>query len=178
MQYDEHHVLLVDDGKMRPNCTSADTLRTCFSRAVEYKLDFDAGTATLVWEFEYPVDGDGYDAGGDDDAGEAADDDDALGTLAREEEWDIFNTAGGSVAKMDNGYYFVAFNAAEVSEGTEGSHPTLAFEVTPKGHARSKVRLPRISVGCGSYRTLTSDSVYFESEESTLNATTTVMDDV
>ena len=95
---------------------------------------------------------------------------------AREEEWDIFNTAGGSVAKMDNGYYFVAFNAAEVSEGTEGSHPTLAFEVTPKGHARSKVRLPRISVGCGSYRTLTSDSVYFESEESTLNATTT--DDV
>ena len=36
--------------------------------------------------------------------------------------------------------------------------------------------LPRISVGCGSYRTLTSDSVYFESEESTLNATTT--DDV
>ena len=38
------------------------------------------------------------------------------------------------------------------------------------------VRLPRISVGCGSYRTLTSDSVYLESEESTLNATTT--DDV
>ena len=52
----------------------------------------------------------------------------------------------------------------------------LDTSVPQTGCTGSKVRLPRISVGCGSYRTLTSDSVYFESEESTLNATTT--DDV
>ena len=220
VQYDAHHVLLVDDGKMRPNCTTSNTLKTCFSRAVEcaphtlarratlgrllaaawwagrewfardptandrrtitdarrrrrrrrptatttcalrYKLDFDAGTASLVWEFEYPMDG--IDDDGDDVARSES------GSLAKEERYDIFNTAGGSVAKMDNGAYFVAFNAAEVSEGTEGSHPTLAFEVSPKGRALSKVRLPRISVGCGSYRTLTSDSVFFESDASSL----------
>ena len=61
-----------------------------------------------MWEFEYPMDG--IDDDGDDVARSES------GSLAKEERYDIFNTAGGSVAKMDNGAYFVAFNAAEVFE--------------------------------------------------------------
>lgn len=46
---------LIDDGYARPQgaCTNDDTAR-CFSRAVCYSLDDDAGIVHLEWEFEYP----------------------------------------------------------------------------------------------------------------------------
>ena len=40
---DATHLLLMDDGNNRPNCTNE--VETCYSRAVELALDFARGTA-------------------------------------------------------------------------------------------------------------------------------------
>ena len=48
----ETRLLLIDNGQNRPNCTGAPD--ACYSRAVEYRLDFDAHVARVSWEFEFP----------------------------------------------------------------------------------------------------------------------------
>merc|ERR1719198_1922518 len=53
------NLILMDDGSMRPNCTcdfdgcDAQAMN-CFSRAVEYELDFERMQARIAWEFEFP----------------------------------------------------------------------------------------------------------------------------
>ena len=66
-------VLFIDDGDDRPGCkdkgaasgdddddgdgavfSGAYDYSGCFSRAVQYELDFDAGVARLRWQFEFP----------------------------------------------------------------------------------------------------------------------------
>ena len=121
---------------------SADETETCYSRAVEYALDFEAGTATLAWEFEFP-----YAVA-------------AVGERAAELD-DVYNVAGGSVVKQANGHYFVAFNSVDDDSGQ--GQPTLAFDVNPDGEYQTKFKLPRVDRGCGSYRSMPSDSVNSES---------------
>ena len=48
----ETRLLLIDNGQNRPNCTGAPD--ACYSRAVEYRLDFEAHVARVSWEFEFP----------------------------------------------------------------------------------------------------------------------------
>ena len=87
-QLSNGHILLMDDGGTRPNCTcNADDCdaasQRCYSRAVEYALDFDARTATLVWSFAFPVSG-----------GTDAEPTASIGALERS---DVFLYDGGSV---------------------------------------------------------------------------------
>ena len=141
-QPDREHLLLVDDGRFRANCSSTDETQTCFSRAVEYRLDYDTMTATLIWEFEFPATVS------------------AVGIHEAETE-DVYNVAGGSVVKQANGHYFVAFNSVDDDSGQ--GQPTLAFDVNPDGEYQTKFKLPRVDRGCGSYRSMPSDSVNSES---------------
>ena len=138
-------LLLVDDGRFRANCSSTDETATCFSRAVEYALDFDAMTATLAWEFEFP--------------GLVAD----VGLAAAEAE-DVYNVAGGSVVAQPGGRYFAAFNS--VDDNSDRGQPTLAFDVGPDGAYATKFELPRVDRGCGSYRAMPSDAVNGEATTS------------
>ena len=140
----DDRLLLVDDGRFRANCSSADETETCYSRAVEYALDFEAGTATLAWEFEFP-----YAVA-------------AVGERAAELD-DVYNVAGGSVVKRSPASYFVAFNS--VDDGSGDGQPTLAFDVGADGAYVAEYKLPRVDRGCGSYRAMPSDSVNLETRD-------------
>ena len=122
----------------------ADETETCYSRAVEYALDFEAGTATLAWEFEFP-----YAVA-------------AVGERAAELD-DVYNVAGGSVVKRSPASYFVAFNS--VDDGSGDGQPTLAFDVGADGAYVAEYKLPRVDRGCGSYRAMPSDSVNLETRD-------------
>ena len=46
---DEDSLILMDDGNNRPGCKAPEG-ENCFSRALEYHLDFEKMEATLVWQ--------------------------------------------------------------------------------------------------------------------------------
>ena len=46
---DEDSLILMDDGNNRPGCKAPEGTN-CFSRALEYHLDFEKMEATLVWQ--------------------------------------------------------------------------------------------------------------------------------
>ena len=49
-------LLLFDDGNNRNHCSADDGTTNatgCFSRAIEYSLDFREQTVTVVWQFEW-----------------------------------------------------------------------------------------------------------------------------
>merc|ERR1711918_120586 len=95
-------------GRANCTCNSDDCAAAsrCFSRAVEYSLDRDTKTATLVWSFSYPG---------------------AAGALAQLEREDMFLVDGDSVYREDE-LYLVGFTVAKTDAATLGNH-TRVFEV-------------------------------------------------
>ena len=89
------------------------------SPQVEYSLDRDTKTATLVWSFSYPG---------------------AAGALAQLEREDMFLVDGGSVYREDE-LYLVGFTVAKTDAATLGNH-TRVFEVDSAGEARSQMAFP------------------------------------
>ncbi len=89
------------------------------SPQVEYSLDRDTKTATLVWSFSYPG---------------------AAGALAQLEREDMFLVDGGSVYREDE-LYLVGFTVAKTDAATLGNH-TRVFEVDNAGEARSQMAFP------------------------------------
>ncbi|KAH8047620.1 hypothetical protein JL720_16041 [Aureococcus anophagefferens] len=88
----------MDDGTDRPGCTIMRTGQ-CFSRAIMYRLDREAMVARVVWQFEAPDDVTGlYRSPGD------------MQTFAQRSTW---NEVGGSVYRLANGHYLVAFSSVE-----------------------------------------------------------------
>ena len=156
------NVLLVDDGDMRPNCTvsRADPARErCYSRAVEYRLDADTKLAHLVWEFEFPL------ARTPTNRTAAARGE--TNSLAEIELEDYYVAAGGSVARLDNGNYIVAFTQIDDVYGeTAWRNATRVFEVHADGSVNSQVILPAAwhHFASGAWRAVTLDSVCGESE--------------
>lgn len=119
LQLDNGNLLLIDDGNDRPGCT---VLRTgqCFSRAIMYKLNRQNKTATVVWQFAYP-----------DNIGDQR-------SFKNTSQIDSWNEVGGSVYRLDNGHYLIAFTsvdadavnprgAAQIIElDTDGNRTTVA----------------------------------------------------
>ena len=93
------NVLVVDDGASRPGCYEQETV-DCFSRALMYKIDTDAKVARVVWQFSFPV---------------------GLGASR----WNAtaladapyYNNCGGSVDRLPNGHYLVAFTGMSDDTG-------------------------------------------------------------
>ena len=106
------NIVLMDDGSMRPNCTcdfdgcdaQADN---CYSRAVEYELDFERMQARVSWEFEFPrsVSLTNATAG----VGHLSDLSNPGTTLRSIEKTDYYLNDGGSVYTLGNGNYVVSF---------------------------------------------------------------------
>ena len=103
--------LVVDDGTNRPGC-SKDVTANCFSRAVEYRLDWGNATrprplARVVWQFEFPM---------------QLSRDTWADIMAR----DVYNNCGGSVYKLPSGNYLVAFTAMDQLADAARQHNTSA----------------------------------------------------
>ena len=108
------NLLVIDDGASRPGCYELVTAN-CFSRAVMYEIDEAASTASVLWQFAYPFDV-GTSTWGD--------------VMAD----DVYNACGGSVDKLANGNYLVAFTGMS-NKGEEGddysevTRTALAWEI-------------------------------------------------
>ena len=163
MLYGNDTLVLMDTGLMRPGCAFADMgdddkghdRGHCFSRAVAYHLDASARprpTATLIWEFSWPIDAGTGDRVYEDDGRTIADDADAsavatstaddvswngddiieaadIAALARD---DIFIVDGGSAVRIDGGgsaSYIVGFTA---TDKYPWANSTYVFEVRPR----------------------------------------------
>ena len=128
------NVLVVDDGASRPGCYEQETV-DCFSRALMYKIDTDAKVARVVWQFSFPV---------------------GLGASR----WNAtaladapyYNNCGGSVDRLPNGHYLVAFTAVEATRDWNPSASMYAFEVDGRGKALTMLVIPNGDSTDGGYR--------------------------
>ena len=98
IQLDNGNIVMMDDGTDRPGCTIMRTGQ-CFSRAIMYRLDREAMVARVVWQFEAPDDVTGLYRSPED-----------MQTFAQQSTW---NEVGGSVYRLANGNYLVAFSSVE-----------------------------------------------------------------
>lgn len=157
---DATHLLLMDDGNNRPNCTNS--VATCYSRAVELELDFDRKRAAVVWSFSFP---DNF----------AASDTSAPGShrdVARLEKRDVWQLDGGNIIPLDAdaNHTIVAFTGTDPSRDDVFVNVSLVFELerglTERGSMRAAMTLPRPSWDSGSYRAIPYLSVYGETSAS------------
>ena len=156
-------LLVIDDGATRPGCYDQ-VAANCFSRAAMYAIDLDANRARVVWQFSHPTA-----LSGDDPNNWAA----VMGG-------DTYNACGGSVEKLPNGNYLVAFTG--MSADSQGEHDwdttrtAFAWEIDADGAARSddgaapsiksllKIPLPHWNVGNqNGYRVVPWHSIHGES---------------
>ena len=139
------NLLVMDDGSNRPGCYLGVT-KECFSRAVMYSLDpacddggddaddgADGATATtgpeadvacnrtarVVWQFEFPL---------------------AVGRSPWREVTtdDVYNFCGGSISKLPNGNYLIAFTSmdkAPTQHNATATRTAYAWEVDADGRA-------------------------------------------
>mmetsp|Transcript_9200 Transcript_9200/g.11821 ORF Transcript_9200/g.11821 Transcript_9200/m.11821 type:complete len:604 (-) Transcript_9200:42-1853(-) len=78
-------ISMMDNGDLRPGCDASVPSGNCWSRGVEYELDFEKWTCTLIWEYR-PASG------------------------WHNDEY-LFSKAKGSTAKISNSSRMVAFSA-------------------------------------------------------------------
>ena len=151
-------VLLVDDGDDRPGCYALASrgYAGCFSRAIQYELDDAAGVARVRWQFEYPyqLNASSGEYGASHFVARA--DDDYTPTpnadLATVFTHDLFNWDGGSVARLADGHYLVAFTAVEATRDWNPSASMYAFEVDGRGKALTMLVIPNGDSTDGGYR--------------------------
>ena len=148
-------VMLIDDGSDRAGCTK-DVTGGCFSRAICYELNKKTRTARVRWQFEVPY----------------------LLSDASVGDWDIYerdvwNEVGGSVYRLSNGNYLVAFTSVSDQEAYDRKATCFAFEVDVDSGAAIKTQLaiptPRQDQGKqNGYRLKPWSSVSGESADSPL----------
>ena len=137
------HVLLMDDGLDRPNCTAPFGKR-CFSRAIEYELDTRAKLARVVWQFSYPLTEDAK--------------------VVEREARDVLLWDGGSVRQIATrggaDHYLVGFTN-KFEHGDYHGNPGVVFEVDALGriHASFDVRRTPSWDGCGLYRAVPTETI-------------------
>ena len=157
--YFPHHVtqlgtdriLVMDNGMGRPSGNGN------YTRAVEYVLDFDAHSAHVAWQFEYPLNVSHHSL--------------ASATVRDILKHDLQSNVGNSVTKLPNGHYLVAFSDLVVSvddDNRAGTDPvqmdTLIFDVAPSGRLHSAHLIEGDSMwGEGTYRVLPYESIGGES---------------
>ena len=165
------NIVLMDDGSMRPNCTcdfdgcdaQADN---CYSRAVEYELDFERMQARVSWEFEFPrsVSLTNATAG----VGHLSDLSNPGTTLRSIEKTDYYLNDGGSVYTLGNGNYVVSFTYIDnVFGDTQWPNATRTFEVDARGQAIAELITPGTwrNYRNGAWRAIPFDSVCGETAE-------------
>ena len=186
MPINHTHVLFIDDGMQRPYSRCDPDLSgdkefyvNCFSRALMIKVDLEAGTFGVAWQF---VPSGGRDAGDDaaaasdgraDDAAAASDgraDDAAAASDGRvdddRDDDELFNQSGGSVVPLENGHYLITFGNVRPSTGAmERGVYTRVFEVDKAGSVHSEARVPQNAISDNTYRTLPKASVGGETRE-------------
>ena len=148
-------VMLIDDGSDRAGCTK-DVTGGCFSRAICYELNKKTRTARVRWQFEVPY----------------------LLSDADVGDWDIYerdvwNEVGGSVYRLSNGNYLVAFTSVSDQEAYDRKATCFAFEVDVDSGAAIRTQLaiptPRQDQGKqNGYRLKPWSSVSGESADSPL----------
>jgi len=148
-QLADDRIVLVDDGALRPNGQN-------FTRAVEYALDAETDTATLVWQFEWPLNMSAH-------------------TLKSHmevdvEKKDILSSIGNSVSRMPNGHYLVGMTDVLTDTSSDDKWATnprtdmIMFDVGKSGKMHSAIKFQGVSIwGEGTYRALPYPSVYGES---------------
>ena len=148
-QLADDRIILVDDGAMRPNGQN-------YTRAVEYELDEKTNTATLVWQFEWPLNMSTH-------------------TLSKHmqvevENQDALSSIGNSVTRMPNGHYLVGFTdlLADTSADDQWSEnprtDMIMFDVGKSGKMHSAIKFQGVSIwGEGTYRSIPYPSIYGES---------------
>lgn len=146
LRTDEHNTTflsLISDGSNAPGCTTS-YFTHCFSRGMEYILDLENMTATLSWQFEWPLNSSSF-----------------IGDV---EYTDVFEFDGGSIEYMSEvDRYLVAFTSIEVNELYGGY--SYAFEVDMKGRHKNVIKLPPSTWASGLYRAKPFPNVYKESPE-------------
>ena len=141
-------LLLFDGGNNRPGCHLNYT--GCFSRAIEYTLDTDAGTVETTWQFAYPY---GSSAG-----------------QRAERQSDTFVEDGGSVVLFandanDEKLYYAGFTST--AKAGWGAHAFI-FIVDGHGSVHTEISVRQHywnAVAAGLYRTLPSKSLTGEGED-------------
>lgn len=146
-------LLVFDGGLNRPGCMGNYT--GCYSRAIEYLLDLDKFTATVTWEFEFPLPNT-----------------DMPKAIARHK--DLFVRSGGSVIRMadddsEEHRYFVGYTGTSDSQEATSRKYAYMFEADGKGTVVSEVKVARQYwdlVESGLYRAIPSKSLYGETKDS------------
>lgn len=133
-QLDDNKLTLFDDGNTKGNCsTSGD--EGCYSRGVEFEIDFETGLATKTWEYKYVN-------SADDEA--------------------VFVSSGGSVESMDHGdRHLVGFTKIAASSDQEWYDTDLVVEANSTGETLAQLTLPYAPHGY--YRSSQIDSLNGES---------------
>lgn len=151
-------LLLFDGGNNRPGCRSvsdddaeSDWTDHCYSRAIKYSLDLDAGTATVDWQFEYSRE---------------------RGSQKAIKHDDVFVWDGGSVQQHSDVFY-VGFTSTE-ARSTFGASAYI-FEVDSSGEQLAEITIARRywsggGVKSGLYRTRPFSSVHGEQSSSPLRS--------
>ena len=133
LQLSSGNLLVIDDGAQRPGCPGSTNTSAhpedgagCFSRAVEYKLDFMRAKVSVVWQFEFPF--------GLDEA-----------SIEKVELHDVFNAVGGSVYELTNGHFLVGFTSVSDTRAYNPRATSYAFELATgdgdDGHVAVKTRM-------------------------------------
>ena len=135
------NLLMIDNGVGRVGCES-DDVGTCYTRAIEYRLNASAGVAEVVWQFAFPIDSDELSPG------RARD-----GTGAMVE--DIYVWDGGSARRLPNERTIVAFT------DLFSTSASMVFEVDSNGTVHAEAHMPAAPswFACGGYRILPSISI-------------------
>ena len=128
IQLDNGNIVMMDDGTDRPGCTIMRTGQ-CFSRAIMYRLDREAMVARVVWQFEAPDDVTGLYRSPED-----------MQTFAQRSTW---NEVGGSVYRLANGHYLVAFSSVESDdENPKGAASIFELDVDGNRTLATKLDIP------------------------------------
>lgn len=131
LQLENGNLLVIDDGTDRPGCTIERT-GACFSRAVMYRLDRDAGAVALVWQFAYPD--------------RVAQKDD----FYRTSQVDTWNEVGGSLYRLENGNYLVAFSSVAASDvNPRGAAQIFELDLDGNSTAASYMEVPTPAANVG-----------------------------
>lgn len=160
VQLDNGNIVMMDDGTDRPGCTIMRTGQ-CFSRAIMYRLDRDAMVARVVWQFEAPDDVTGaYVSPAD------------MESFSQKSAW---NEVGGSVYRLENGHYLVAFSSVEADdENPKGAASIYELDTDGNRTTTSKIDIPTPLTNVGmqnGYRFTPWAAISGESSTNPLNAT-------
>ena len=138
---EETRLLLIDDGNNRPNCTQSvpgTAERTCYSRAVEYDLDFTTGIASVRWQFEFPFQamssGSSASASSSASGGAANASDGAAAPKGMfNDSWvvshDLYALDGGDALPLDENRTLVAFTGTWPGSDDAFENVSLVFEL-------------------------------------------------